>query len=133
MTSPDPAALSTVPLFDGISAGDLQRLAGWFEVENLQGGRKFTKENRAGYAFHVLGSGSVRIEHEGQVIARLNAGDVFGEMAFFEPDGKRTADVVTAEDCVVYTMFGTAFREMQLEIPEIAARVEKLYHERSGH
>jgi CRP-like cAMP-binding protein len=60
----------------------------------------------------------------------LGPGDVFGEMAFFG-DGRRSAGVVADTDVRVLVMFGARFREMQLSMPDVAARLEDLVRERS--
>jgi len=58
---------------------------------------------------------------------------VFGEMAFFAPDSRRNADVMAETPVRVFTMFGTHFREMQVEMPEVAARLEQLIEERAAN
>jgi CRP-like cAMP-binding protein len=127
---PDPDRLSRIPLFEGLSQDDLARLASWFDVEDFEAGRSLAREGTSGYSFFVLHEGTVRVEQEGRTLRTLSPGDVFGEMAFFG-DGRRTANVVSETDVRVLWLFGTRFREIQLSMPELGARLEALARERS--
>ena len=131
MTIPDPASLAPVPLFAGASTADLEKLSHWFEVETFHAGHIVTREHQSGYAFYVLSDGRAHAEHQGTTINTLEPGSVFGEMAFFDPHGRRQADVVMDTDATVFCMFGTHFREMQMGMPEVAARIEALVKEHS--
>lgn len=130
MSHPDPATLAKVPLFAGLSAEDYQRLASWLDVEDFDAGRLPAKAHNAGYAFFILDQGQAHAELEGKVLEVLEPGAVFGEMAFFNPGGRRLADVIPDTPIRVLTMFGTRFREMQMEMPEVAARLEQLVQAR---
>ena len=126
---PEPDRLLNVPLFSGLSDEDRARLASWLEDEEYPAGRSLAREGSSDYAFFVLDVGNARVETDGTTLRTLGPGDVFGEMAFFG-EGRRTASVVAETDVRVLSMFGTRFREMQTTMPEIAARVERLVHER---
>jgi CRP-like cAMP-binding protein len=127
--NPEAERLSRIPLFDGLSDERRAELAAWFEVGEFEAGKRLTHEGSVEYGFLVLDEGRARVERDGQVLKVLEAGDVFGEMAFFS-DGRRNADVVAETDVTVLWMFGTRFREMQTSMPEIAARLEELVRER---
>jgi signal-transduction protein with cAMP-binding, CBS, and nucleotidyltransferase domain len=131
MTNPDSAALKTVPLFSGLTDAQLQRLASWLEVDEYDAKRPPARHHQSGYMFYIVAEGSAHCDVEGQTFGTLKPGDVFGEMAFFEPDGRRVADIVPDPWIRVFSMFGTRFREMQKELPEVAARLEGLFKERA--
>jgi len=132
MDSPDPSRLALVPLFKGLTDDQLQRLAGWLEVERFDSGSSPVRASEHGYAFFVLDEGRARAELDGQVLERLEPGAVFGEMTFFAPNSLRTATIVAETPVQVFTMFGLHFREMQTEMPEVAARLERLFEERTA-
>ena len=132
MDSPDPNRLAQVPLFEGLTDDQLRRLAGWLRVDQFAAGRSPIHADQHGYAFFVLDEGRARAELDGQVLEQLEPGAVFGEMAFFAPDSRRSATIVAETPIQVFSMFGTHFREMQTEMPEVAARVQRLSEERTA-
>ena len=68
---------------------------------------------------------------DGAEVATLGSGDCFGEIALLD-GGFRTASVTTRTRATVYAMFGTEFRRLQQDQPEIAARLEALMRSRLG-
>jgi CRP-like cAMP-binding protein len=132
MIHPDPVALRKIPIFSSLSDADCQKLASWLEVEEFDSGRLPARANQSGYAFFILDEGRARAEVDGKILEILEPGAVFGEMVFFDPSGRRSADVVPETRIQVFTMFGTRFREMQMEMPEVAAQLERLFQERAA-
>jgi CRP/FNR family cyclic AMP-dependent transcriptional regulator len=132
MTHPEIAQLTQVPLFAGLSDEVLQTLTTRMEIEQYSAGASPAKVGGHGYAFFVLGSGTAHAELDGKVLETLEAGAVFGEGALFAEDSRRTATVVADSTIEVYCMFGTDFRTMQMELPEVAERLQSLNEERLG-
>jgi CRP-like cAMP-binding protein len=56
--------------------------------------------------------------HGEEELRRLGAGRFYGEAAILG-DGRRTADVVAETDLELLAMFGTRFRVLQMEMPEL--------------
>ena len=132
MVQPDPADLAKVPLFDGLTDEQLASVAERLQVEEYQPGQTPIHEGQHGYAFFILAEGTARAEHDGEVLEHLQPGAVFGEMAFFAPNSRRSATIVCETPITVLAMFGTAFRTMQAELPEVARRIEELAHARAA-
>ena len=59
----------------------------------------------------------------GNQIRELGPGDYFGEVAILG-DGRRSATVTTTTPSQLLVLFGTEFRRLQEDQPEIAARLE---------
>lgn len=129
MTHPDPAELSAVPLFAGLSAEQLAELSTQFEVNEYLPGQSPVRSGDHGYAFFVLADGAARVEVDGQVVDHLVPGSVFGEMAFFASNSRRAATIVPDSPIRVFTLFGADFRTMSAQYPEVAHRLEQLYTE----
>ena len=127
---PDPAELASIPLFSSLNSDQLAALATKFDVEEFEAGHSPAKFGQHGYAFFVLVDGVARVEVEGQVVERLERGSVFGEMAFFAPDSRRTATVIPETEIRVLALFGADFRVMQGQFPEVAQTVEANFRER---
>jgi len=128
---PDPQQLSQIPVFEGVSADQLDTIASWFDVEEHPPGTRLTREGASGYAFFILDHGRARVEREGTSLGKLRPGDVFGEIALVG-EGRRTADVFADTEVRVMAMFGTRFRELQALVPEVADRLDAIARDRAG-
>ena len=127
---PQPDRLAAVPLFAELSDEQRARIAAWLDEEAFEQGTRLTREGAADYEFFVIADGRVRVAHEGATVAELGPGDVFGELAIIG-GGRRRADVTAVTDVTIWSMFGTRFRELQLEMPEVSARLEELARDRA--
>jgi len=115
--------LAGIPLFDMLDADDRSTIAPWFDLEDISPGVKLIGEGASGYSFFVLRVGTATVTINGIVVRTLGAGDFFGELAILG-DGQRTATVTTTSPSKVLVLFGTEFRQLQEEHPEIAERIE---------
>jgi voltage-gated potassium channel len=117
-----------LPLFDSLEPDERAAIAPWFELEDVGAGVKLTGEGATGYSFFVLRDGTATVTINGIEVRTLGPGDFFGALALLG-DGRRTATVTTAAPSQVLVLFGTEFRQLQQEHPEIAARVESALRE----
>lgn len=115
--------LAGLPLFDTLASEERATIAAWFELHDVSPGVNLTGEGASGYSFFVLREGAATVSVDGAEIRTLEAGDFFGELALLG-DGRRTATVTTASPAKVLVLFGTEFRRLQQEYPELAARIE---------
>ena len=120
--------LAGIPLFDRLDPAEREALAPWFELQEISAGVKLTGEGAAGYSFFVLVDGSATVAVGGSDVRTLGAGDFFGELAILG-DGRRTATVTTASPSQVLVLFGTEFRRLEQEYPELAAQIESALRE----
>jgi CRP/FNR family cyclic AMP-dependent transcriptional regulator len=127
------AALARAPLFASLPKRALRRLAGVAGVTERRQGVTVVKEGAAGSVFYVILEGRVKVVRKGRTIARLKAGDFFGEMSLLD-DQPRTASVVTEEPSTFLTLSARDFRAA-LEsdatlskriLREMAARLRRL-------
>lgn len=117
------ADLAGIPLFEGLEPGEREAIAPWFEVQEVSTGVKLTGEGASGYSFFVLLDGTATVTINGLEVRTLGAGDFFGELAILG-DGRRTATVTTSSPSRVLVLFGTEFRRLEQEYPELAAQIE---------
>ena len=115
--------LAGIPLFDGLDTDARAAIAPWFDLEDVSPGVKLIGEGASGYSFFVLRVGTATVTINGIEVRTLGAGDFFGELAILG-DGQRTATVTTDSPSEVLVLFGTEFRQLQQEHPEIAATIE---------
>ena len=117
--TPTAEQVAAAPLFRTLTPAQCDVLAAQLEVEQFEAGRTLMREGAYGYSFSLLRSGTVDVQHEGRVIGTLGADDFFGEMAILG-DGHRNATLVATAPGTLWCMFGTTFRKLELDHPEIA-------------
>ena len=120
--------LADIALFDTLEPDERAAIAPWFEVEYVSHGVKLCGEGATGYSFFVLRDGAATVTINDIEVRTLGPGDFFGELAILG-DGRRTATVTTDSPSKVLVLFGTEFRRLQQEHPEIAARIESALRE----
>jgi voltage-gated potassium channel len=128
MASASADDLAGIPLFAELDSDERAAIAHWFELEDVSAGVKLTGEGAPGYSFYVLREGAATVTINGIEVRTLESGDFFGELAILG-DGRRTATVTTAAPSQVLVLFGTEFRQLQQEQPEIAERIESALRE----
>jgi len=97
-------------------------------VQDVSAGMKLTGEGAPGYSFFILRSGSATVTINGIEVRTLGSGDFFGELAILG-DGRRTATVTTVEPSRLLVLFGTEFRRLQQQYPELATQIESTLRE----
>jgi CRP-like cAMP-binding protein len=120
--------LAGIPLFDSLEPDERATIAPWFERESVSAGINLTGEGASGYSFFILRDGAATVTVDGSEVRTLGPGDFFGELALLG-DGRRTATVTTDTQSQVLVLFGTEFRRLQQERPEIADRIESALRE----
>jgi CRP-like cAMP-binding protein len=115
--------LAGIPLFETLVADERATLAPWFELEEVSSGVRLSGEGATGYSFFVLQEGTATVSIDNIEVRTLGPGDFFGELALLG-EGRRTATVTTDSPSRVLVLFGTEFRRLQQEFPELAEQIE---------
>ena len=102
-------ALRNVPIFSGLSDGDLELLARQMKERRFSEGSAVTKEGAGAAGFFVIVEGNATVSVGGEVRATLGPGDYFGEIALID-EGARTASVTAETDMTCYAMTLWEFR-----------------------
>jgi CRP-like cAMP-binding protein len=122
--------LAGMPLFAGLSEDERERLACKFEERTAREGDRFTNEGASGYLFFVIVEGTAEAQIDDRSVGRLGPGDFFGEVAMLGETGRRMAAVVATSDMRVGVLFGTEFRRMESEFPQVVERLRNAMNER---
>ena len=125
----DAATLKQIPLFEGISERDLERLGPMMGEVNVGVNRPLTVEDALGHEFFVLLEGTCDVRVGDRTVAEFGPGDFFGEIALLDRD-RRTATVIATTPARVAVMGRSAFRDMSVRYPEIGARLRAAIDER---
>jgi CRP-like cAMP-binding protein len=128
---PDAVRLADIPLFSSLGEESLGRLAAWSESRSARPGERIVGEGTSGYSFFVIEDGSAVVTQDERELTRLGPGDFFGELALFG-DGRRTATVTALEPTKLVVMFGTEFRQLERELPDVAAEIQRAVTARLG-
>ena len=94
-----------------IEDGDFQRLLAAVETRVFGAGETVIREGDEGDHFYHVYSGAVNVSKDGQVIARLGAGDFFGEISLVTGD-KVSATVTAARESVVILLSSARFKQV---------------------
>jgi CRP-like cAMP-binding protein len=124
MRAPTADDLAGVPLLAGLDETTRAAVAAALEVEEHSPGHVVVSEGRAGYAFYLVADGKLAVTVDGREVRDLGPGDFFGEIAIIGDGGRRTATVTAVTPVIVWVLFGTRFRALQIEAPDVAAALE---------
>lgn len=127
-------ALARIDLFDHLSEGDRARLAASLRYAPFAKGEVMTRQGAEGHWLYLIleGEASVRVAvdgHPGREVARLEAGNFFGEMSLMT-GAPRSATVVALTSVECFRLDKAAFHEILRERPELADRVAELLAKR---
>jgi len=86
--------LGKISILGALSQGQLRQLANWAEVVAFEKGETVVKRGDKGDGVYLILDGAAEVRRGNRRIARLGAGQIFGEMSLFD-DQPRSADVVT--------------------------------------
>lgn len=104
----DAAVLKKVALFEGLTQGQLAKVARIALSRSHAAGDFLFREGDSGQEMFILTTGKVRISKSvpgigEEALAILEAGQYFGEMAVIE-DSPRSADAIAHSDCTVWVI-----------------------------
>ncbi len=116
------AALGRCPLFSGLSPAALELLAQHSHQLRFAPGEAVVRKDDASRALYVIAAGQVTVEVGGVTVGSLEAGNVFGEIAFLT--GKpRTATVRAAAALDAVEIDSDALRALLADHPELATQL----------
>jgi CRP/FNR family cyclic AMP-dependent transcriptional regulator len=108
--------LAGTALFGGLSAADLHACAELFHQTKMNRGEVLFSVGEAGRILYLVGRGRVRLAvatPEGRELTFrvVESGELFGEIAVLD-GGPRTAEATAISNGTLYTIDGSAFREL---------------------
>jgi CRP/FNR family transcriptional regulator, cyclic AMP receptor protein len=121
--------LAGIPLFEGLSKRELERIASWADVVDVPEGFHLLNQGSFPHEFFVVLDGTVAVDRFGKRLAELSRGDFFGEIALLEHE-RRTATVMASSPLRAMVMGTREFDEMRAELPEVARRLREIAEER---
>jgi CRP-like cAMP-binding protein len=124
------ATLAAMPLFAGLTARQLDEVAGTVLERRVKAGKPVIKEGNWGHEFVIVLEGEIEVRRDGQPLATLGVGSHVGELAVID-DVRRNATVVAVTPVVVGAIDTGLFRSLLVEIPVLAERIAASASERT--
>ena len=103
--------LAQVPMFSTCTPQDLEEVAKLATPRHTDVGEVIVREGDAGTEFFVLASGGALVRRGGIVVASLEPGAYFGELALFDP-APRNATVTTTAPSTLVVLTRDSFRKV---------------------
>jgi CRP-like cAMP-binding protein len=120
----DPERLAAIPLFMELTLDQRERIAGVCEETDVAAGDTVLREGDFGYSMFAITSGTAEVLQDGDVLATLGPGDVFGEIAVLS-SGRRVASVVATSPMELVTIFNRDLWRLEREVPEVASALRE--------
>ena len=122
--------LAELPLFQGLDDEALRTVSKVAQEVSVSEGAELVREGDYSYELTIIDEGTASVEHDGEKVAELGAGDVFGESGVLSK-GVRNATVRATTNMRLITLTGWDLRRLRGRIPELEERISKLAAERS--
>jgi CRP-like cAMP-binding protein len=121
--------LAAIPLFSNLPPDELEPIAGVARELEAEAGSVLTAEGDFGHAVYAIESGTAEVLCSDQVVATLQAGDVFGEIAVLA-GGRRSATVRAVSPMRLIMLFSRDLWQIEKHHPNIATTLRASIEER---
>ena len=122
--------LKDLPLFEGLDDEALRTVSKVAQEVSVSEGAALVREGDYSYELSIIDEGQAEVMHDGQVVATLGPGDVFGEIGVLSKS-MRNADVRATTPMRLITLTGWDLRRLRGRIPELEERISALAAERA--
>ncbi len=117
--------LSELPLFEGLEENDVKSIAKAVQEVSVQEGAELVRAGDYSYDLTIIDEGQAEVVQDGQVIATLGPGDVFGEAGVLSK-AVRNADVRASTPMRLVTLTGWDLRRLRNRMPGLEQRLNDL-------
>lgn len=126
----DTTQLKRIPLFSDASDEELKKVAAFAEAKEVDQDRELVKEGGFSRALMAIEEGTAEVTRDGEHLADLGPGDVFGEAGMLD-DSQRSATVTATSRVKLISMGHFEVQRLKKDAPGVYARIEQLVEERS--
>jgi CRP-like cAMP-binding protein len=126
----DVSELKNIPLFADVPDEKLKKVATFATLESAVEGKVIIREGGAANAFYAIEDGNVKVERDGEHLADLGPGDVFGEQALLEKS-ERGATVTATSPVRMIRIEHWELSRMKAAMPEVVEELRRKVEERS--
>jgi CRP/FNR family transcriptional regulator, cyclic AMP receptor protein len=127
----DVSLLKTIPLFAEVPDEQLRKIAPFAETDEFAEGQVVVKEGGYSNHFFAIEEGTARVDRDGEHIADLGPGDVFGEQGLLEKS-ERVATVTATSRLRVIKIEHWELSRMRKTMPEVVEELQRKVEERKA-
>ncbi len=127
----DVSALKNTPLFADVPDDALSKVATFATLESVADGKTIIREGGYSNDFYIIEDGTVKVEREGEQLAELGPGDVFGEQGLLEKQA-RSATVVATSPVRLIRIEHWELARMRQAMPEVVEQLRRKVEERAS-
>ena len=113
----DVSQLKRIPLFAEVSEEALQKIAPFATLEEWPTGKEIVREGGFSNHFYAIEDGTAKVERDGEHLADLGPGDVFGEQGLLE-HSERSATVTATSDIKLIKIEHWELSRMKKAMPD---------------
>jgi len=126
----EPSQLKRIPLFADASDEELKQVAAFAELKEVTEGTEVIGEGQFSRELLAIEEGTASVTRDGEQLAELGPGDVFGEAGMLD-DSMRSASVIATSPMKLISLGHFEVKRLKKNAPEVYARIEQLVEERS--
>jgi CRP/FNR family transcriptional regulator, cyclic AMP receptor protein len=127
----DAAELKEIPLFSDASDEELKQVAAFAQSKVAPEGEVVLQEGGFSRELLAIQEGSAEVTREGEHIADLGPGDVFGEAGMLDDD-MRSATVTAKSRLRLISLGHFEVKRLKKDAPGVYASIERLVEERKA-
>jgi CRP/FNR family cyclic AMP-dependent transcriptional regulator len=127
----DATQLKRIPLFAEASDEELAKVAAFAQSKEVPEGTVVVSEGGFSRELLAIEDGSAEVTRDGERIADLGQGDIFGEAGMLD-DELRSATVTATSRLKLISLGHFEVQRLKKDAPEVYGRIEKLVEERKA-
>jgi CRP-like cAMP-binding protein len=127
----DAVQLKRIPLFSDASDEELKQVAAFAQAKEVPEGEVVLEEGGFSRELLAIEDGTAEVTREGERLADLGPGDVFGEQGMLD-DEMRSATVTATSRLRLISLGHFEVKRLKKNAPGVYASIEQLVEERKG-
>jgi len=127
----DSTQLKRIPLFAGASDEELSKVAVFAQSKEIADGEVVVEEGGFSRELLAIEDGTAEVTREGERIAELGPGDVFGEAGMLD-DEMRSATVTATSRLKLISLGHFEVQRLKKDAPGVYGRIADLVEERKA-
>lgn len=125
----DAARLKSIPAFADLSDEDRKHIAALAAEVSVPADKELVRQGDYSYDLLAILDGTARVERDGEHIADLGPGDIFGEMGVLERS-QRSASVTATSPMMLVTLSSWDVRKLRNSAPAAVEKIRAVVAER---